>query len=121
MASTTLGLEETELMLADAYIQCAANHTDEFHAVGAALAGSEEKSVVFQQLLDNCVQIFVAVLTPQAASSVSAAELETRCIGLIGAGEALSGALIRRRHDKSAMIASFASLIQGALRGANRK
>lgn len=118
MANTTLGLEETALILADAYIQCAANHTDEFHSVGAALAGSEEKSLVFQELLDNCVQMFVAVLKPQAASSVSAAELEIRCIGLIGAGEALSGALIRGRHDKDAIIAGFASLIQGALRGA---
>lgn len=116
MAKTTLGLEQTALILADAYIQCAANHTDEFHAVGAALAGSEEKSAVFQELLDNCVQMFVAVLKPQAASSVSAAELEIRCIGLIGAGEALAGALVRARHDKDQMIASFASLIRGALR-----
>lgn len=118
MANTTLGLEETTRVLADAYIQCAANHTDEFHALGAALAGSEEKSVVFQELLDNCVQMFVTVLKPQVDPSVSEAELEIRCIGLIGAGEALSGALIRGRHDKHAMIASFASLIQGALRGA---
>lgn len=116
MAKSTLGLEETALILADAYIQCAANHTDEFHAVGAALAGSEEKSVVFQELLDNCVQMFVTVLKPQTTSSVSAAELEIRCIGLIGAGEALSGALVRGRHDKDQMIASFASLIRGALR-----
>ncbi|MFL1514250.1 TetR/AcrR family transcriptional regulator [Pseudomonas prosekii] len=116
MANTTQGPGETALILASAYIQCAADHTDEFHAVGAALAGSEEKSVVFQELLDNCVQMFIAVLKPHAAASLTADELERRCIGLIGAGEALSGALIRGQHDIQQMTASFASLIQGALR-----
>lgn len=116
MATASRSLEETALILADAYISCAANHTDEFHAVGAALAGSEEKSVVFQELLDNCVQMFVTVLKPHAASSMSASILEICCVGLVGAGEALSIALIRERHDKDETIASFASLIKGALR-----
>lgn len=119
MAKTTRSLEDTALILASAYIQCAADHTDEFHAVGAALAGSAEKSVVFQELLDNCVQMFVAVLKPQVASSVPVAELERRCIGLVGAGEALTGALVRGRYNEDAVTAAFASLIQGALRGAD--
>lgn len=117
MANPTRNLEETALILASAYIQCATDHTDEFHAVGAALAGSEEKSAVFQKLLDNCVQMFVAVLKPQAAPSVPMAELERRCVGLVGAGEALSGALVRGRYSEDAVTAAFASLIQGALRG----
>jgi hypothetical protein len=117
MCSTTRSLEETVSELASAYIQCASNHTDEFHAVGAALAGSEDKAAVFQELLDNCVQMFVSVLEPYAG--VSAPELERRCTGLVGAGEALSGALVRGRHGMDDVIAAFASLIQGALRGAD--
>jgi AcrR family transcriptional regulator len=113
MSSATLGLEETALVLARAYIQCAADTSDEFFAVGAALAGSEEKAAVFQELLDNCVQMFIAVLKPHAA--LPAAELERRCTGLVGAGEALSGSLVRGRQDRNEVIEAFAALIRGAL------
>lgn len=117
MSSTELNLEETAQVLASAYIQCAADNTDEFYAVGAALAGSGEKAAVFQELLDNCVQMFVTVLKPHSA--MPADELERRCTGLVGAGEALAGTLVRGRHGKDEVTGAFASLIQGALRGAD--
>ncbi len=112
-AMTTSGrsLEETVQVLASAYIQCAADKTDEFHSVGAALAGSEEKAAVFQELLDNCVAMFVAVLTPHV--NMSPPSLQRCCIGLVGAGEALSVALTRGRLKPSEAVAAFASLIRG--------
>lgn len=113
MSSGKRSLQETAQVLASAYIQCAADNTDEFHAVGAALAGSQEKATVFQELLDNCVHMFMAVLKPHAG--VSEEELERRCTGLVGAGEALAGALVRGRYAMDEAIASFAVLIQGAL------
>lgn len=114
MAGNTYGLEETAKILANAYIRCAADSTDEFHAVGAALAGSHEKAMVFQELLDNCVQMFIAVLEPHATGS--AAELERCCTGLVGAGEALAGATVRGRHSIAEAVDAFALLILGALR-----
>lgn len=105
--------QETIQMLASAYINCAADKTDEFHAVGAALAGSEEKSAVFQELLDNCVKMFVAVLSPHV--TMPARSLEQCCIGLVGAGEALSAALARGQLNEQDAVASFASLIRGAV------
>lgn len=113
MATSARSLEETAQVLAAAYIHCAADKTDEFYAVGAALAGSEEKAAVFQELLDNSVQMFVSVLKPH--STLPTAELERRCIGLVGAGEALSGALVRGQCSESEAAATFASLISGAL------
>lgn len=117
MSSTTRSLEETTLALASAYTQCAADNTDEFYAVGAALAGSNEKATVFQELLDNCVQMFVTVLEPHTV--MAAAELERRCTGLVGAGEALSGAVVRGRHGMDEVTDAFASLIWGALQDPN--
>lgn len=114
MAGNTYSLEETAKILASAYIQCAADSTDEFHAVGAALAGSDEKAAVFLELLDNCVQMFIAVLEPHAAGSV--AELERCCTGLVGAGEALSSAAVRGRHSLEEAIDAFELLILGALK-----
>ncbi|UIJ72673.1 TetR/AcrR family transcriptional regulator [Aurantimonas sp. HBX-1] len=113
MATEKRGFEETAGMLASAYIDCAADMTDEFHAVGAALAGSEEKAVVFQELLDNSVQMFVSVLTPFAA--LSSPELQRRCVGLVGAGEALSAAVVRGKLDRTEAAGVFASMIKGSL------
>lgn len=111
MAASARGLDETVHALASAYIHCAADKTDEFHAVGAALAGSEEKAVVFQELLDNCVTMFVSVLSPHASMSPPA--LQKCCIGLVGAGEALSVALVRGRLTEAEAVAALAVLIRG--------
>ena len=114
MAAGERSLEECVGALAAAYIRCAADKTDEFHAVGAALAGSEEKAAVFQELLDNSVRMFVSVLEPHSA--LPAAELERRCVGLVGAGEALSAALVRGGLGEAEAVRVFASLIEGGLR-----
>ena len=113
MATGERSFAETVDLLAAAYIDCAADMTDEFHAVGAALAGSEEKAAVFQELLDNCVDMFVAVLKPFDALPPS--ELDWRCIGFVGAGEALSAALVRGHLGRAETIGVFASLIRGGL------
>jgi AcrR family transcriptional regulator len=113
MAEANRTASEIVLMLAAAYIRCAANTTDEFHAVGAALAGSEEKAAVFQELLKNAVSMFVDVLRPHSHLSMS--ELERCCIALVGAGEALSAASRRGECSEEAAIATLASLISSAL------
>lgn len=114
MSTTELSFEQTVDELAAAYIHCAADMTDEFHAVGAALAGSQEKAAVFLELLDNSVQMFLAVLKPH--STLSIPDLERRCIGLVGAGEALSAALVRGGGNEAAAVETFASLIHGGAR-----
>lgn len=111
MSIATRSLQETVQMLASAYVHCAADKTDEFHAVGAALAGSEEKVAVFQELLDNCVAMFVSVLRPHV--NMSSQSLKQSCIGLVGAGEALSVALTRGRMNETEAVTAFALLIKG--------
>ncbi len=113
MSATPRSQQETVQMLASAYIHCAADKTDEFHAVGAALAGSEEKAVVFQELLDNCVAMFASILTPHV--NMTPQSLQQCCIGLVGAGEALSVALTRGRLKETEAVTAFASLIDGLI------
>ncbi|WP_433578372.1 TetR/AcrR family transcriptional regulator [Nocardia brasiliensis] len=114
LATRELNPEETIATLAAAYIHCAADTNDEFHAVGAALAGSADKAVVLQELLDKSVQMFVSVLRPH--STLSLIELERNCIGLVGAGEALSAAIARGLCTETEAAEAFATLIQGGLR-----
>ncbi|MBY6123184.1 TetR/AcrR family transcriptional regulator [Roseovarius atlanticus] len=99
--------------LASAYIDCAADASGEFHAVGAALAGSDEKAAVLQELLAQAVAMFVAVLGPH--SELSPRELELRCIGLVGAGEALSMAVLRGTRTKADVTGTFSSMIAGCI------
>lgn len=113
MSASRRSRQETVEMLASAYITCAADKTDEFHAVGAALAGSEEKAAVFQALLDNCVAMFVSVLTPHFESLPTS--LQHYCTGLVGAGESLSVALSRGQLTKEEAVSAFARLINGVL------
>jgi AcrR family transcriptional regulator len=104
--------------LAAAYIRCAADTTGDFHAVGAALAGSEEKNAVLQELLDNCVLMFISVLQPHTI--LAPAKLERCCIGLVGAGEALSAALVRGRCSEAEAISAFTALIRGGLQASEQ-
>ena len=112
-------LDDTVELLAAAYIDCAADTAGESHAVGAALAGSQEKAAVFQELLDASVQMFVAVLRPHCTASQP--ELERRCIGLVGAGEALAAATVRKVCSQAEAVEEFARLISGALAPGTRQ
>lgn len=114
MAAGTRSADQTIAALADVYIACAADRADEFHAVGAALAGSEEKAGVYQELLDNVVDMFEAVLRP--CSGLPDAELTRMCVGLVGAGDALSGSVARGTCTAAEAAATFASLIASASR-----
>lgn len=113
MATAAKGRDETIASLAGSYIRCAADLTGEFHIVGAALAGSPEKAEVYDDLLGQSVAMFVAVLRPFSRLSESAA---TRlCIGLIGAGEALSVAIVRGKVTEDEATATFEGIISGAV------
>ncbi|WP_244911163.1 TetR/AcrR family transcriptional regulator [Afifella marina] len=99
--------------LAAAYIDCATDISGDFHAVGAALAGSDEKANVLQELLDQAVEMFAAVLAPH--SNLPSPELERRSIGLVGAGEALSMAVLRGVRSKTEVTRTFSSMIAGCI------
>ncbi len=113
MSSTHKNAQETADVLASTYILCAADTKGEFQIIGAALAGSEEKAVVFQELLDNCVAMFVSVLTPHV--DIPPASLQQLCVGLVGAGEALSVAITRGRMQHAEAVEAFAILIKGIM------
>ena len=113
MADGRRGLTETVDLLAEAFIHCAADTRGEVHAIGAAMAGSEEKAAVLRELFDHCVQMFVSVLTPH--TSLPPDELERRCIGLVGGGEALAAAAVRGHGSEAQAAEAFASLIHGAM------
>lgn len=113
MARGSHGRADTVGLLAETYIDCAADTGGEAYAVGAALAGNEQSAAVLQELLDAAVQMFVAVLGPHC--DVPPAPLERRCVALVGAGEALSAAVVRGRCRQADAVEEYARLISAAV------
>lgn len=113
LAEGQLDAEGMANVLAATYLQCASDMNGEWHAVGAALAGSAEKDAVLRDLLDGYVQLFANALTPYTRAS--ATQLACRCEGIIGAGEALSAAMVRGRCTEAEAVAALVALIRGAL------
>lgn len=107
-------LPATAAALATAYIQCAADASGNWQAVGAALAGSAERETVQQELLDGYVQLFASLLGPY--STLATAELTRCCVGLVGAGEALAAAIMHGHCSEADAAATFTTLIEGSLR-----
>lgn len=105
-----LSLEETVDRLAGAYIHCSADTSGEWHIVGAALSGNPEMDTVRQELIEEYVQLFATVLAPY--SRVDNAELRRCCVGLVGAGEALSVMMVRGDCSEMEAARSFATLIR---------
>jgi AcrR family transcriptional regulator len=114
LAAEERTLDETVEVLATTYIHCSADTSGEWHTVGAALAGSPEMDAVFQELIDGYVQLFASALGP--FTPWSPVELERYCIGLVGAGEALSAAMVRGSCGETDAADTFASIIRGGLR-----
>ena len=109
MARGSLSAEETIAALAETYLACGTDQGDEFHAVGAALAGSEEKASVYQELVDKVVEMFVAVLRPY--SNLSEESLVLASMALIAAGDALTTAITRGNCSATEASEVFAPLI----------
>lgn len=114
MASADKDRDETIASLASAYIRCASDLTGEFQIIGAALAGSAEMASVYAELLDQSVAMFVAVLRPFNQITESAAT--SLCVGLVGAGEGLSAAIVRGRLNENDAIATFRDIIDSSVR-----
>lgn len=106
-------LAPTPTLRSSAFIHCASDSNGEVHAVGAALTGSADKAVVLQEMLDHCVTMFITVLEPH--SVLMRAELEKVCIGLVGAGEALAGTVVRGRMSEADAVEVFYPLIKAAM------
>jgi AcrR family transcriptional regulator len=109
-------LRETPPRLADmarvagrAYMSCYTSLGPEWYAVSAALAGSEEMEASRRQLLDAYVHIYREALGPLSALPKRA--LQLRCVGIIGAAEAIAQEMLRGRVSEAVASETLSSLI----------
>lgn len=103
-------LDRIASVIATAYMDCSTSVGPEWHAIAAALKGDDQMEVYQQSLNDRYVDFCAAALRP--CCTIDDATLRRRCVGMVGAAEAISREMARGRVTEATASADLASLIQ---------
>jgi AcrR family transcriptional regulator len=104
--------EEVARVISTAYFACATD-VPELSAVSAALKGSPEMEVVQHELTDSYADLMATALLPY--SGIAPQDLRLRCVGVLGAAEAIAAELNRERATDGEAVTALTDLIVGAL------
>jgi AcrR family transcriptional regulator len=99
-------------VMSGAYFACATD-MPEFTAVSAALKGDPEAEALQHEMLDGYPEVMAAAMAPH--STLPADALHLRCIGVLGAAEAIAVELVRGRTTAPDAVTALADLIVGSL------
>lgn len=115
LAGTPASLAAVSRTMSDAYMACHVAMGPEWHAIGAAMKGDAEMHAYQEKMIDGYVDFFHDALAP--VSPLKGEPLRRRCIGIIGAAEGLSAAMVRGRVGESIAARELDTLIVGWLSG----
>ncbi|WP_194813864.1 TetR/AcrR family transcriptional regulator [Nocardia sp. XZ_19_385] len=104
--------EEIAGVMSAAYFACATD-MPEFTAISAALKGSREMEASQREMLDAYTELMADALMRHSALGLEA--LRLRCVGVLGAAEAIAGELNSDRITAPVAITALADLIVGGL------
>ncbi|WP_378729472.1 TetR/AcrR family transcriptional regulator [Nocardia brasiliensis] len=105
-------LEDIAEVISAAYFACAVD-MPEFNAISAALKGNPETEAIHHAMFDSYLDAMVAALRPHADLTTEA--LRLRCVGLIGAAEAIGTELNLERVTRDDAAAALTDLIVRSL------
>ncbi|ONI73734.1 TetR family transcriptional regulator [Kribbella sp. ALI-6-A] len=101
-------IDEVARVISAAYFACAAD-MPELTAISAALKGSPEMESVQHELLGGYVDLMAAALSPY--SELAPAALRLRCVGILGAADAIA----RENAPAAKAVPALAALIAGGI------
>ncbi|MGK8553201.1 TetR/AcrR family transcriptional regulator [Nocardia gipuzkoensis] len=104
--------DEIARVMSTAYFACATD-MPEFNAVSAALKGNPEMEAIQHEMLDSYTDLMAAALLPHSGLTVEA--LRLRCVGVLGAAEAIAAELNLGRATTTDAITALTDLIAGSL------
>lgn len=113
MAEEPHDLASAARRIADAYMHCYAQTSGEWQAVAGALRGNPEMDATHRELLSGYVDRFGTALGRY--SSLSAPAVRVRCVGLVGAAEALASDMVRGELEEDQASGTLSDLILAAL------
>ncbi|WP_163866044.1 TetR/AcrR family transcriptional regulator [Myxococcus eversor] len=102
-------LEDVARVMSGAYMNCYVTLGPEQHAITAALKGDGQMENFYQGVLDNYVDFYRDTLAPYC--ELPKETLRQRCVGIIGAAEAISRDMLRGAISESTAAATLSSLI----------
>lgn len=102
-------LEDVARIVSNAYMACYQTIGAEWSAISAALRGDDVMDEIQCSLIDSYVDLYCSILAPY--TEIAADELRARCIGIIGAAEAISREMVRDKLEEKAAAAVLQSLI----------
>lgn len=106
-------LQDSARVLSGAYMECCNTIGEEWMAISAALKGNEEMEVVQNELMDRYVEMYVEAFMPFV--DLAEKELRIRCVGILGAAEAISREMLRGRIGQDAASAALGTFILASL------
>ncbi|MFI0931002.1 TetR/AcrR family transcriptional regulator [Streptomyces sp. NPDC021019] len=104
--------DEVARLIGTAYFACATD-MPELAAVSAALKGDPEMEAIQREMLDRYTELVAAALSRYSGLPPEA--LRLRCVGVLGAAEAMAAELNRGRASTDAAVATLTDLIMGSL------
>jgi AcrR family transcriptional regulator len=102
-------LEDVARVMSSAYMHCYIAIGPEWHAISAALKGDAEMVAAQHELLDGYVDFYCEALAPYVKLAKKA--LRLRCVGIIGAAEAISRDMLRGQISEAEAAATLGSLM----------
>ena len=106
-------LAEVAQVIAQAFMDCTMQVGQEWHAISAALMGDGETEAFQQAVIDRYVDLYEETLAPYADAPAEA--LRLRCIGILGAADAIAREMGRGRVAEPAAVEALAGLIVASL------
>ncbi|MEU3601588.1 TetR/AcrR family transcriptional regulator [Streptomyces sp. NPDC006798] len=106
------GADEVAHVISTAYFACATD-IPELGAVSAALKGNPEMESVQHELTDGYTDLMADALLPH--SGLAPRALRLRCVGVLGAAEAIAAELNRERTTRAEAVTALSDLILGGL------
>ncbi|PZG26518.1 TetR/AcrR family transcriptional regulator [Spongiactinospora gelatinilytica] len=103
---------EVARVISGAYFACA-TAMPELNAVAAALRGIPELDAMQHEVLDRYIDLMAEALVPYSA--VTGEALRLRCIGVLGAADAIAAELTRGRVSADDAVTALADLLLSGL------
>ncbi|MEW1583322.1 TetR/AcrR family transcriptional regulator [Streptomyces microflavus] len=103
---------EIARVISAAYFACATD-MPELGSISAALKGNPEMGTIQREMLDSYTDLMAAELLPHSGLAPEA--LRLRCVGVLGAAEAVAAELNRGRASADDAVTALTDLIVGGL------
>lgn len=106
---TPASLDEVARVLAKQYMECTTTIGPEWHAISAALRGDAQMDAHQREMMRAHAAFYAGVLAP--LSGLPAADVQRRCVGILGAAEALSDEMVRGGCSREQAADDLAGLV----------